>query len=256
MNQARLILLLLLNATTFYCIGQDTIYSTPYPKGILTKRLETTTGGGGYRLWPVDNPSLEIVVSKKETLKINYHTGEKFVNKDYKPSDIVLLATAENSGKVYYSDVLDFNEVSIKKLFRAVKTLPQGIIKYGLISSDEADYSYQKYVGKFLTKFQGDPYYVYFNLLVKFKDGKIKYEYSDFVAVFEKENTMQNTNIFQGGLDTIHKEHMKTLDQLYARAARTSDKMKFWEVIVNNINNSIESLKKQCSDEMKGGNDW
>ena len=70
-------------------------------------------------------------------------------------------------------------------MFDLAKSIPQqGIIKYNLLTSDEVDFSFQKYNCSFLLKFAGDPYVLTCNLLIKFKDGKVKYEYSDFTGKY------------------------------------------------------------------------
>ncbi|MBC7388231.1 MAG: hypothetical protein H7329_03385 [Opitutaceae bacterium] len=91
---------------------QDTIYSQPYPNGIITKNLEDKMG---YRFNPIENPNLDIVVSKKETIKIAYSNGKVFENPDYKSGELIILSTDPKSGKIFYSGLIDSYKASSKK---------------------------------------------------------------------------------------------------------------------------------------------
>lgn len=122
MKNTRLYYFLILFLIPFLSSGQDTIYSTPYPKGVITKTLDANLTG--YRFYPIENPTLEIVVSKRETFKIQYGSGKIFTNEDYKPSDIIILPSDAKSGKINYSNVMEFKGVKEKKLFHAIKTFP------------------------------------------------------------------------------------------------------------------------------------
>ncbi|MBC7388230.1 MAG: hypothetical protein H7329_03380 [Opitutaceae bacterium] len=97
-------------------------------------------------------------------------------------------------------------------------------------------------MGSFLTKFQGDRYYINFNLLIKIKDGRIKYEYSDFIASYNK-FTSKETLL---SVTTKNTSNIKTLEKLYGRAARNDDQIKFWQPIRDNIEFSIKTLQKLC----------
>jgi len=244
-------ILLFLSLVTY---SQDTVYCYSYQKGIITHTLESKITG--YKLTPIDNPDLEIGLTKKEVRKIKYTSGKEFVNDNYGDTDVIPLSTEPTTGKIYYSEVVEFKGAKVKDLFNAIKRIPEGMVKYSLISSDDTEYTFQKYVGSFSVRFAGDPYTVFFNLLLKFKEGKIKYEYSDFVTSFVHAKARQSFNPFVNGVNTSIENGFKSIDKLYAGGARHGDQTKFWSPISNNINDSIKVIKKLCDEASGKKDDW
>ncbi len=258
-HPSHFIICLFLSVLFFQVLGQDTIYSYYFPNGIVTKTLRTKRKY--YQLNPIDNSNLLVTITKESIREINYKNGERYVNT--KPvnysDDKVVFMTNPLTGKLNYTGILEVKNANKRNIYNSVKAIPQGVIKYYLIASDEIEYSFLKYVGKFSVQFAGDPYSVYFNLHVKFKDGKVKYEYSDFVASFAETKTKQSANLidaFSNGVNTTTREHVIEIDELYAKPGR-SDMKKFWIPIYENINESIYTLTKSCSEVSSDKkNDW
>jgi len=96
-------ILLFLSLVTY---SQDTVYCYSYQKGIITHTLESKITG--YKLTPIDNPDLEIGLTKKEVRKIKYTSGKEFVNDNYGDTDVIPLSTEPTTGKIYYSEVVEF----------------------------------------------------------------------------------------------------------------------------------------------------
>lgn len=241
---------------TNYIKSQDTIYTNSYPKGIVTKDIEETKFS--FSFIPINNSQLNIKVADNSVSKIKYLNGKIYVNPDYNSfeQNEVILSTDPLTGKVVYTGIIEAKGASMKSLYNSIKTIPHGEVKYFLIASDETELTYQKYVGRFSVYFAGDPYIMFFNLLIKFKDGKIKYEYSDFVATFGETKSKGELNgLFSNGVHTTTSERQLIVDKLYAQP-RKSDFKLFWKPIANNINNSISSLQKLCLDVSGSSKDW
>lgn len=225
----------------FQSFGQDTIYSYPYPKGIITDKIETSLHS--YKCHPIDNPLIEIVINKKETSKISFASGETYINKNYQENKYQVFPYNPLSGKINYSGILHFPDIKKKDLYQAlIRHIPKNIINFKLVLKDESDFSFQKYYGNFFAYFAGDQYTVYFTLEVSFKDGKIKYDYSDFNAIFIKQKVNQFD--FIAGSTIRESKSFKNLSKFYGRGARKSDNKKFWSVINNNIIQNIKELDK------------
>jgi hypothetical protein len=255
MKKILLIILTLFTALNFVK-AQDTIYSNNYPKGILTTTLEKSKSQ--YSFSPINNATMKIKIDANSVDKIKYKNGEVFLNTEYKlaDEDEIILLTDPLTGKVNYTGIIESKSASCKSLFNTFNAIPQTDIKYFLVASDETDFSYQKYVGRFLVHFAGDPYVMYFNLLVKFKDGKIKYEYSDFVATFDETKSKGELNgLFSSGVNTTTNEHQQIVDKLYSQSSK-SDKKQFWRPTISHINESISSLNKMCTDISGSSKDW
>ena len=252
MRKINLTTILLLILSVAY--SQDTIFSYYYPQGIVTNNLVEKRNV--YELTPIENPDLKIKIRKESTRKIIYGNGSNFTNPspvDY--LDEVVLSSDTLTGKIYYTGVIEVNGIKKKALFDLAKSIPQqGIIKYNLLTSDEVDFSFQKYNCSFLLKFAGEPYVLTCNLLIKFKDGKVKYEYSDFTASFTYLKTSRGHD-WSYGLNTVNKERTMILDKMYAGLGR-SDTRTFWRPIPLRINESINTLKRICSNSSNDENNW
>ncbi len=242
-------LVLLLIAYINNVFSQDTIYTFHYPKGIVTNNLENLKEKN-FRFSPINNLTQEITISKNLVKEIKYLNGTVFTNPEPVENREIILPIDPLTGKIYSTKIIDVNNIKCKDLYNIFKTIPQGEIKYDLIASDESDYSFQKYVGYFNVKFAGDPYIMSFNLLIKFKDGKIKYEYSDFIASFSEtraKGSLNNQALFSTGVYTRTNEHVKILDKMYSGIG-FGDEKHFWAPTLNHLNQSIASLEKLCRD--------
>lgn len=241
-------------ASTNFLYSQDTIYTSHYPNGIVTKNLDLTRKALSVNTYyvfnPIENPKLEIKIRGSVINKIKYQKGDVYINPSQEPIRELLMPVDPLTGKIKYSEVVDAKNTKCKDLYKFFKTIPQGEIKYTLAASDETDFSFQKYIGQFNVKYAGDPYTVYFNLLIKFKDEKIKYEYTDFIATFAETRSKGSLNVldvFSNGVNTTTNEHIKILDRLYSDQGMSDTKL-FWKPTLNYISESIATLKKLCLD--------
>lgn len=215
--------------------SQDTIYSYFYPKGVIVIEQQLDSKEK-YQYRPINNPTKILNIPSSSIVKVSYKSGHEYVNKSPKEyTNEVVLECNPLTGNIYYSDILLKENLSKKELYKLFLTIPQGKITYKLILSDDVDYSQLKYLCSFVVKFAGDPYVVTGNLLLQFKDGKVRYEYSDFVAVFEIAKTKRVLS------ETTHKDRKIILDDAYIDVNR-SDTRTFWIPIENHIKETIETL--------------
>lgn len=258
MKNLIIIIILLISADV---VGQDTIYGYPYPNGIVTNLIESKKFS--HRFSPINNPNLLIKMGVNETRKISYSNGDIYINQEYFPENYPVLKTDKTTGKFCYTGVQEFKNAKKIDLFNSLLGMYKGIIQYELISQDNVDFSFQKYIGCFLVKFAGDPYTACFNLNINFKDGKIKYEFSDFIATYLIQKTTGSYSSFFSTNNTSYygstKQNVKQLDLdvLYGRGGRTDDIEKLWIPLKNNIEKEIETIKRLCSKAIPDNkNDW
>ncbi len=229
------------------CISQTTIYSESYPNGIVTASYEAKSSK--YVIRPIDNPSLEITIRRHYTdVKPNLTDKEIHIMEQTVIANSGVLESNPRTGKIYYSDVVNFEGVSRGNLYRVYKQLPQGLIQYELVSEDKDEHSFQKYQGFFQAKFAGDQYFIIFNLTVWFKDGRIKYEFSNFTTGFSENKSKPNWWGYGGTSTNIN--HYKTLDQLYSRDSRYGDRYHYWIPVAKRIAESIDVIRTQGSNNV------
>lgn len=259
-----------------YC--QDTIYSTIYPKGIVTNAIRKKMNN--YVFQPINNQSLKIILKEKNIFKIKYFNGETFINSQIPITDKkdIILPTEQLTASLVYTDIIEVKEAKSMKLYNSLKKLTQIPIQtvytkapdivYTLITSDTIDSKNQQYIGAFNS---ASPYIVYFQLELKFKDGKIKYNYSNFIAIYEKAignqsitsqtqssffNPQKLTTYYSYQDNTGIETHLLKIDHLYADQDLT-DVARFWKPISKNIAESIEYLKKLAIEQPKiKKDDW
>ncbi len=231
----------------FFSVGvnaQDTIFSSLRPEGIITKVYEERKKD--YLVSPVDNQQLSISIVKKDIKKISYSDGRVFNNPEYTPQEsLFVIPTDPLTGKVIYSGVIEIKNVSQKELYKIGKQLPSSNVEYSLESFDEIDQSFVKYkaIGNYNTKFAGDLYYVRFNLFLKFKDGKVKYDITDFVFSY-KVNRLKLYGAYGIGLGSVkEQEDIRTAEHFYREVMYSSDR-KFWVEFCKSIDLTISSLKE------------
>jgi len=218
-----------------FCYSQSTIFSASYPKGIVTDSFKV--GQSSYKIRPIDNSNLEIVIRYKGSTDVSKPNEIKLIEKDADSN--IVLSTDPRTGRVYYSDVVIFDGVSKKSLYKIYKQLPQGLILYNLISEDDKDFTFQKYQGSFQAKFAGDQYFIIYDIIIWFKDGRVKYEYSNFTTGFSENKSMPF------GMTSVNLNHYKSLDQLYGRDSRYGDRRNYWIPVAARINESIEAIRTQ-----------
>ena len=112
---------------------------------------------------------------------------------------------------------------------------------------------FYKYVGSFNIKYAGDPYVMYFNLLFRFKDGKVKYELTDFVSVFEVAKSKNSANIFDAfsnGVNTTTMQHTQIPEILYAHTGM-SDEKHYWKPMKYLMEETVTKFKKMIADAEK-----
>lgn len=241
LNIKYIFIVLLLNLTKLF--SQDTIYCDAYPKGILVPTVDITN----YKIkhYPINNSGLELIIPKKQIIKIVNASGVKYENPEYIESNDVVVPIDVLTGKVNYIAIIEVEGAKKKTLYNALKTLPSSNIQYTLQSSDEAENTFMQYSGKFNARFAGDLYDVNFSLTLKFKDGKIKYDFHDFMFCFEEVKEKHSGTILGGY--TIGTKYRKSdpLEKFYIPGYRGD---KFWTTIYNNMESAVETINKTCTD--------
>lgn len=223
--------------------AQDTIFSDAYPKGVVVPSIDMNDYES--RLHPIDNPTLKLIIPKKQLIKITNNSGTKYVNQEYTKSNDVVIPVDPSTGKVNYVGIIEVPGANKKTLFNALKTLPSSNVQYALISSDETDNTFLQYTGKFNTKFAGDLYDVIFSLTIKFKDGKIKYDFHDFMFCFEEIKQKNRGDL--GGSYSIATRYKVSnpLEKFYVPGYRGD---KFWKTIYNSMEEAVKAVNKTCKD--------
>jgi hypothetical protein len=259
---------------------QDTIYSINYPKGIVTKSIEKKNSI--YIFNPINNPSLKVKINEKNVFKIKYFSGETFINPATPQPNkkYVILPTDPMSGDIFYSDIMEFGGVKSRQLYNSIKKLSGNSalsvysetppITFILVEADTVDFTYQQYVGSFPARYIGDHYTIFFQLETMFKDGRMKYEYTNFISVYNEQigNNSITTETYRNFFDptklttnystknAVSVAHIKKIDKLYA-IEDLSDIDDVCRLIPTRINESITALKKLASESTKiKKNDW
>jgi hypothetical protein len=259
-----IILLFLSICINGYC--QDTIYSTIYPKGVVTNSIRKR--GSTLIFRPINNPDLLIIIRGKNISKIKYLTGEIY-NNPLSPQikkNAIILPTEANTGKICFSDIIEVKGSNEMDLYNSIRTLAKinpgeniyskgPILTYTIVESDTSDNKFQQYIGSFKTE---SPYTVYFQLEIKFKKEKIKYTYSNFIAIYDKvvsgksfgaKMLTSSMNWDFGGNTEIERRVLK-IDNLYADQDKTDIK-RFWIPIADNISQSIKELNQLITNKPK-----
>jgi|GEM_PF-3304855 len=243
MNRLKHILILALLLSLEIVYSQDTIFSDAYPKGIVVPTIDMDDYES--RLHPINNPNLKLIIPKKQVIKITNASGTKFVNNNYSKSSGIVIPIEQLTGKVNYVGIIEVPGATKKTLYNALKTLPSANIQYYLVSSDESDNTFLQYSGKFNTKFAGDLYDVIFSLTIKFKDGKIKYDYHDFMFCFE-EIKQKNRGDLGGSYSIATKYKVSNpLEKFYVPGYRGD---KFWMTIYTSMEEAVKAVNKTCKD--------
>lgn len=245
-----------------YC--QDTIYSTIYPNGIVTNSIRKKVNS--YVFHPTSNPDLLIILKEKNISKIKYFSGEIFNNSttpQLNKKDIIL-PTQALTAKISFADIIEVKNSDVMALYNSISKLSKiipgqniyskgPIVTYTLAESDSTDNKFQQYIGSFKSE---SPYIVYFQLEIKFKKEKIKYTYSNFIAIYNKVVSGKSfgAKILTGGMNwdfggnSEIESHVLKIDNLYADQDLTDIK-RFWIPITNNINESIKQLNYLITDK-------
>lgn len=244
------------NCLTTNCLSQKKIFCDSYPNGIVTV-LYKMTHNNCY-IYPLENPSLQITVRLAITGVIDgvrtevrhvddgLTTGVARIFEPQTKPPKAVLNTDSLTGKVFYSDVIHFDGRSKQELFNSFRALPQGMTKYKLMAEDNVNHDFQKYEGYFVAQFGRDQYYVVFNLKLSFKDGKVMYEYSDFITglTYGKSSSF-SWGYWWGTANYRQIDKYKTVDELYASDSRYKHQDKYWIPVVKSINESISMLTRQ-----------
>lgn len=110
------------------------------------------------------------------------------------------------------------------KFTKPVKKFPQGMIKYNSVAKDEDDHNYINYYCSFLTNFAGIAYVSFYNLKLQFKDGRLKYEMTDFIVSFTRSKSNTGAVFYT---NSVSIENSNPLENFYASSAKYSDKENF-----------------------------
>lgn len=230
-------------------VAQDTIYSYLYPNGVAGKVI---VNGFTYYKIKISGIEDEITLSKDHVISFNGKT-----NAEYITGNDIVVPTEPFTGRIQYKKILDFKEVKTKILYDAVNRLPSNVIEYHLISTDDKEYSYVQFRGRFEVNFFKGPADVIFSLDVHIKDGKIKYDYHDFIYLFKNEKQKTKQNWFTGTYNTTTdtKKILKPLE-FYYRENYIKANRNLWGTVNDNINSSIQSLTKICQETTETKGNW
>ena len=237
------ITLILILTISFDCFAQDTIFSDAYPKGIIVDT--TTTSVRPNKKIVIDKGEYRINIDKEEVIKITNSNGLVFQNKDYLKSMNLVVPVDPSTAKINYTEVIEVKGIKKKELYNALKVLPNSSTTYNLVSGDDSEFSNLFYRGSFFIKYAGDLHVLIFDINIKIKDEKIKYEVSNFRLYFSES---KHTNMFG---QTTNYSTLPTnvknfpLEQLYSRGHRERW-TEMWGNITSNINTTISTIKSSA----------
>lgn len=233
----KLILVFFGTIIIFQSYSQDTIYSDPYPNGIISNNYTTSTRK--IILYPV-NKAYRIVLNKSAVIKTHMADGTVVTNEKYKPKDITVLNTDPLTGDILYRNILIADTTLKEQLymnFKEIKTRPSDDLYFRLISEDPSTKSALTYHVSFEAKYDGDCAQVILTLSLYFKHGRMLYELKDFyIAIFDKK--------YKYGWSgwQLHQESDRVQLESYYPEGLNDNKKKFWKVISNNIKQIIAIL--------------
>lgn len=220
---------------------QDTVFCIGYPKGLIVDHKLIDKFLVDNKTIHIENADFFINLPKDRISKITNEKGTVFSNTDLdRRSDFVVIPTDINTGRIVYTDIIEVKGAKKKDLYEALKVLPNSSVTYNLIAKDETDYNSITQKGFFNIKLSGDLHIVSFNISIKIKDEKIKYELSDFRLYFAEGKGM---NIFGNNNYSVNPTHVKNfaLETHYSSAgAKTTN---LWETVLNSINSTITTIK-------------
>ncbi|MBP7809544.1 MAG: DUF4468 domain-containing protein [Bacteroidia bacterium] len=241
----RIIFSLVVTFFSVSAVGQVTIYADAYPKGVVCQDFSQDEKV----FYPIDNPSLKLVIHKNEVSHVIKGTDTIYKNKDFKQSDKIVVPIELTTGKILITEVLETKSKQAD-LYNSLKAIPSSKTKYEFISANDADKSVINYAGFFYVKFAGDLNTIQFTLTIKLKEGKVKYEFTNFRMYFAE----QKGNSIKGGrnytMDATH-VHDNPLERFYLKAYRGD---KVWEDIWMQLDNTVNDLKAFINKPIKS--DW
>lgn len=232
--------------------AQDTVFSVGYPKGLIVDHNIIEKFLSENKPIRIENADFFINLPKDRIYKIANSKGIVFENKEVdKRTDFVVIPTDINTGRIVYTDIIEVKGAKKKDLYEALKVLPNSSVTYNLIAKDETDYNSVTQKGFFNVKLSGDLHIVSFNINIKIKDEKIKYELSDFRLYFAEGKGM---NIFGNNNYSVNPTHVKNfaLETHYSSAGAKTNNL--WETVINSINSTISTIKTTTSKSKS--NDW
>ncbi len=138
------------------------------------------------------------------------------------------------------------------QLFNSIKKNPNGLVSYEIKAQDDKDFSFIKYKAGFKVKWAGDDYYIYYNILIEFKEGKIRYTYSNFISSFE----VVKGSMFGYVTSSKVKDYSITLGWKYSKGDWFGDTKKYWNPIKSIIDSTIKDLNDTSKKNDSSGNDW
>lgn len=232
------------------CFSQDTIYCDAYPKGIVVGEL--TDKELHRKRFEILKNDARIWFDKDEVIKVVGKNGLKYENKEYSPSGKLVVDTDKESGKVYYSEVVEVKGASKKELYNALMGLPNTDVYYNMLSKDDNEYTSIIYRPYTYVKFAGDLYTLFCTLTIRIKDEKIKYEMTDYRMFFSEKqniNALGNSNYNTGATNVSN----FPIENYYNPNSR-SLKHNIWEGYLKIFDKTKEQIKVKLSKAKQG--DW
>lgn len=245
-NLFNFVIALLFASFSTLTFSQDIVYANRYPNGLVVKNAYKQ--GSRYKFSPISKPNLTISLKLSEVRKIIKDNGDTINNSYYDNNreyywntKYVILRTDSLSGDIIYKNIVSIPEMSVKDLFLKAKQFPKSSVHFELISEDNVDFTFQKYY----CSFQANNRYIYFTLLLQFKEGRLRYELSDFISAIEviESKSFMTTSISSKSSTKEYSRYFN-LSDLYAKSNWLKDVKKYWRVIETNVNATINQIEK------------
>jgi hypothetical protein len=253
---------IILSTNVETAFGQDTLYADAYPNGIISNNYEER--GLDYRVYPVGNPKYRIKFPRKELQRIVKSTGEVYLNPRYdedffmksgdKKYGMVVLPTVPETGKIYIEDVIHNSTASKEELYSTLLELsssitykggsyasfwnnysvPESIVQFRLLSESPNTKDYLNYEATWNARYAGDDARIVGTLKLYFKEGRVKYVFSDFF-------------VFMGvkkkgfGFESAQTNNQDQLEYYYPLGR--GDVKKFWMPTYYSINYVIDLVE-------------
>ena len=230
--------LFLVNSISF---GQDTIFTTRNPEGLIVKewQLKRKT----YSLQPIDG-SMLIVTPSKQLKSISYANGSTEINSRFKVNDDIVLSSNNRTGKIELKDSIFFKTKSKEEVLAYIQdfTTSNENIEFKRIEGNAK----AQYIGRYELYFERVFYNVYFILRFDLHGKEFIHSQSNFVMIRERLN---NNWLTEGEILNL-KENVLRIEDYYYSISQTY-KIVFWKSLDKNMQFIDAEIKRFIVPEEK-----
>ena len=225
--QNKFLILLFLFLVNSFSFGQDTIFTTRNPEGILVKKWSVSTINT-YTLYPIDNSTQPIKCPSKQLKSIAYADGSVEENQRFKVYNDIVLRYNNRTGKIELKDSISIHTITEDEVHSYIQdfvTYNENIQFKKIEGSSNA-----QYIGRYTLYYDRGLFNVYFILRFDVHGQQLIHTQSNFVMIREKLNY---TWLTENEILNLKKHVFKIEDFYYYR--RQGYKPVFWQPLEENM---------------------